>query len=135
MSTISNSAPVVIVERGDMGGPLIINNKVMGIVSWGRPCGYYGFPTVYTRVSEYVDWINFEVVIFGRCERKGGYVPVKPYLIGGDVVPDRYYQSTGGYSATFRYRSEIDDVFLTETRAYRENLPRETYHGIQYASR
>ncbi|KAG8235403.1 hypothetical protein J437_LFUL009262 [Ladona fulva] len=27
---------------GDMGGPLFIDKKVMGIVSWGRPCGYSG---------------------------------------------------------------------------------------------
>ncbi|KAG8222288.1 hypothetical protein J437_LFUL003269 [Ladona fulva] len=46
---------------GDMGGPLFIDDQVYGIVSWGRPCGYAGYPSVYTKVSEYIDWINVHV--------------------------------------------------------------------------
>ena len=45
--------------QGDSGGPLVIkeNNKFIqvGIVSWGRGCGDVG---VYTRVSNYIDWIK-----------------------------------------------------------------------------
>ncbi|XP_055847601.1 serine protease easter-like [Episyrphus balteatus] len=53
---------------GDSGGPLIgldSSNKqrvyyfIAGVVSIGRtPCGEKGWPGVYTRVSEYVDWIQ-----------------------------------------------------------------------------
>ncbi|XP_058806444.1 trypsin-1-like [Phymastichus coffea] len=49
---------------GDSGGPLAVHDKnnkpvLAGIVSWGMyPCGSIGAPSVYTRVSSYVDWIN-----------------------------------------------------------------------------
>lgn len=47
---------------GDSGGPLIIpdgngNDVLEGIVSWGYYCGG-NFPTVYTRVSNFVGWIQ-----------------------------------------------------------------------------
>ncbi|KAK0162535.1 hypothetical protein PV327_006306 [Microctonus hyperodae] len=49
---------------GDSGGPLVQFNadnkpEQVGIVSWGSyPCGASGAPSVYTRVSSYVDWIQ-----------------------------------------------------------------------------
>ncbi|XP_011630694.2 LOW QUALITY PROTEIN: transmembrane protease serine 9-like [Pogonomyrmex barbatus] len=48
---------------GDSGGPLIsrIGGKPIqtGIVSWGIiPCGSDGAPSVYCRVSVFIDWIN-----------------------------------------------------------------------------
>lgn len=44
---------------GDSGGPLELNNQLIGIVSWGYiPCGSVGAPSVYTRVSAFIDWIN-----------------------------------------------------------------------------
>lgn len=42
--------------HGDSGGPLAVQNTLVGIVSWGRPCAV-GYPDVYTRVSAFVDWI------------------------------------------------------------------------------
>nr|XP_002131103.1 plasminogen [Ciona intestinalis] len=48
--------------QGDSGGPLIIkvSNRlyVYGIVSWGYDCGKVRKPGVYTKVSNYVTWIN-----------------------------------------------------------------------------
>lgn len=43
--------------HGDSGGPLVYKGAVAGIVSWGRPCAL-GYPDVFTRVSEYIDWID-----------------------------------------------------------------------------
>ncbi len=43
---------------GDSGGPVIGNDRVVGVVSWGSgTCGEDGKPGVYTRVSEHLAWI------------------------------------------------------------------------------
>ena len=55
--------------RGDSGGPLAIENNLTaraddhrwvlaGIVSWGDGCAEVGKYGVYTRVSNFVRWIN-----------------------------------------------------------------------------
>lgn len=44
--------------HGDSGGPLIIGDKVCGVVSRGLPCAL-GKPDIYTRVSSYVQWILY----------------------------------------------------------------------------
>ncbi|XP_044733189.1 trypsin-6-like [Chrysoperla carnea] len=44
--------------NADSGGPLFVNGKVVGIVSWSvKPCGIKGFPGVFTRVASYREWI------------------------------------------------------------------------------
>nr|XP_046254445.1 uncharacterized protein LOC124064236 [Scatophagus argus] len=48
--------------QGDSGGPFALNDGSRffagGIVSWGVDCGQQGTYGVYTRVSNYLDWIN-----------------------------------------------------------------------------
>lgn len=48
--------------QGDSGGPLMmkVNQRwtQLGIVSFGNKCGEPGYPGVYTRLSEYTDWIK-----------------------------------------------------------------------------
>jgi len=51
---------------GDSGGPLVVESKtgtrqVVGIVSFGiGGCALLPFwPDVYTRVSEYLDWLSY----------------------------------------------------------------------------
>ena len=48
---------------GDSGGPLFIKgssvdeDRLVGLVSWGRGCAQPGFPGVYTNVPFFYDWI------------------------------------------------------------------------------
>ncbi|NNL89297.1 MAG: trypsin-like serine protease [Marinicaulis sp.] len=56
------SDPVQKTCKGDSGGPVVHNNTLVGIVSWGKKqCESDGRPGVYTRVSEYADWIDAEI--------------------------------------------------------------------------
>ena len=48
--------------QGDSGGPLVVNVKgkitLAGVTSWGYGCGVTGSPGVYTKVANYIDWIE-----------------------------------------------------------------------------
>ncbi|XP_075155389.1 trypsin isoform X1 [Haematobia irritans] len=57
---------------GDSGGPLIVNDTQIGIVSWSRkPCTIPPYPGVFTEVSAYVGWI-LETILDAEDEEEFG---------------------------------------------------------------
>lgn len=46
--------------QGDSGSPIIKDDKLVGLVSWGIPCAR-GFPDVHTRIPPFVEWIGSEI--------------------------------------------------------------------------
>ncbi|XP_062137430.1 hypodermin-A-like [Drosophila sulfurigaster albostrigata] len=61
-ATICAASPWKGFCRGDSGGPLTYNGKLVGIVSFGptKPCGNPSLPGVYTDVVELRKWIEEE---------------------------------------------------------------------------
>nr|ACO11627.1 Trypsin precursor [Caligus rogercresseyi] len=51
------TAPKKDICAGDMGGPLVQGNTLVGISSWGFGCIFTDYPGVYGKVAKFTDWI------------------------------------------------------------------------------
>ncbi|XP_005240939.3 serine protease 57 [Falco rusticolus] len=70
----SRNATLQGVCTGDSGGPLIFRKKVYGIVSFsGNRCGDRRYPDIYTKISNYIDWVHD--IVQGHRHRKGQLKP------------------------------------------------------------
>ncbi|XP_055371669.1 transmembrane protease serine 9-like [Condylostylus longicornis] len=61
--------------QGDSGGSAIAEGpsgsaEIIGVVSWGRGCARPNLPGIYTRVSNYMDWINDKISDECLCQPK-----------------------------------------------------------------
>ena len=64
MTTIHSVVIIAMLLQYDSGGPMVYHNRrddewlLVGIVSTGFGCARPGFPGIYTKVSEFVPWIQ-----------------------------------------------------------------------------
>ncbi|MDX1491944.1 MAG: serine protease [Pseudohongiellaceae bacterium] len=100
---------------GDSGGPLAMANEAgdgelqVGIVSWGIGCGVPGLYGVYTRVSQYSDWISQRI-----CDSENTpSVPELAVTIAGQQFQLQLSNDTDGveYRLYYALSSDLSQIY------------------------
>lgn len=89
---ICASAPSSDSCDGDSGGPLLLNNELYGIVSWGTGCGNPSQPGVYTRAASYQEWLQKEAQFHLPLEDLAYAVFYFPLIHGNRQFTAGYHQ-------------------------------------------
>jgi trypsin len=93
---------------GDSGGPLLLtptedfnDDRLVGMVSWGRSCADADYPGVYTRISYFYDWIvgtmcvlnAFKVPPYVNCAEIMGLSPSESPIINEGIREEELSES------------------------------------------
>ena len=91
--------------QGDSGGPLVVNVDekftLAGITSWGYGCGISGSPGVYTKVANYINWIEDAKKKLNANSQPKPTPTQKPLHFGRTVID----QSQSVYYDYYSYRN------------------------------
>lgn len=98
--------------KGDSGGPLATRYRdtwfLTGIVSWGKGCARPGQYGVYTRLSQYLDWIKAKTKA-GAENRSQNWTENPGLNLSQTTELDRYQNETkGGFNLTATAESSPD---------------------------
>ncbi|KAF5276222.1 hypothetical protein FQR65_LT04027 [Abscondita terminalis] len=90
--------------QGDSGGPLQIRSEdnyklyhIVGVTSFGKGCGVINTPGVYTRVSNYVKWIEDDDCYVKKLQEEGRCVLIQNCSYALKLVPQYKHPQLCGF--------------------------------------